>query len=380
MRVLLLADRSFTHREHAMLRRLEIGLFDEGLRVCRTLPEGCKSESDQGLVGEIRYRDSGLPIFTPHPSRTILRDIRSFDGLRDSKGVASIDILHAWGEETWSIAFELSRQTGAELVLEVWSDAAHRRIPSLERRTRELHAVGAGGIWLAPDRAMLSMVDRYATRWPVQCSNWGVHVQSLPPRSFEQSHPCTISILATGGTSSTCVTCLTGLKRSLEEHPQTSVFLNAECIEANPGIWKQIRALGLLERVSLVSEMEAQRMLIVQTDILILPESNGEHRSLALEAMASGTCLIAASDESVECLDSSRAVLVAERTPGAWNAAISRVLGDPALRMNLGQAARTYIASSRQSHMQIESTLGAYRTLLAERPLPFAQSSGSDGT
>ena len=75
MRVLLLADRSFATREHAMLRRLEIGLIDEGLRVVRANPPVPNPEPTTGLAGALTYNDRAWRYIMPAPERTLARDL-----------------------------------------------------------------------------------------------------------------------------------------------------------------------------------------------------------------------------------------------------------------------------------------------------------------
>src|SRR5690606_20945714 len=102
MRVLLLADRSFATREHAMLRRLEIGLIDEGLRVVRANPPVPNPEPTTGLAGALTYNDRAWRYIMPAPERTLARDLMnlSLEARPDSDEEPGIpiDLIHAFGD------------------------------------------------------------------------------------------------------------------------------------------------------------------------------------------------------------------------------------------------------------------------------------------
>ena len=91
LRVLMMADRSFARREHAMLRRLEVGLIDEGVRVLRATPAGSPEEPTTGLAGTVSYDDRGLWALAPSPVAAIRRAALG----RSGSGVSALKLRSA---------------------------------------------------------------------------------------------------------------------------------------------------------------------------------------------------------------------------------------------------------------------------------------------
>lgn len=377
MRVLLLADRSFAVREHTMLRRLEIGLIDEGVRVARALPGGCPGEPTTGLAAAIAYNDARWRLGSPAPATTILRDLDAAETLtRTDPEEAPIDLIHAWGDGAWSLALELAADTGADLLLEVWSGAALARTRAIERaHGTSLESAGSRALWLAPDRAMLAALEASSPRWGVRCSSWGVHAPPEPRPAPEPGRPVGACVCFSGRDEAGCLAMLNGLARVASVHQDLLVFLDESGVSARPGIWKHAEKLDLLESLSVIEGMESRRQLVLCADILVLPEALGEHRSLLLEAMAAGMLVIARVDPMVEPLHAPGApvILVEQPSTEAWERAFGGALADPLAGHTLAQSGRRTITDGRLAHQHVRATLDAYQSLDSERPIALNQ-------
>lgn len=378
IRTLILADRSFALREHEMLRRLEIGLLDEGVRIARAVPSGCENQSSAGLAFSATYRDAGLRLIGPDAAELLHRELRRTTALSvpDSRG--PLDIVHVWGDRAWGLGLDLASRTGASLAFEGWSAEAIGRVHAFEHKAHGLEASGAGGLWFAPDRVTLDALRDAHTRWPAQLSDWGVHVPAWKPLTHAEDVGISIGVMASGAEPSAVMTCLSGLARALVDREHVMVFLDEAAVRKHPAVWKHVEALRLHTRLSIVPSMESRRDPVLRTDILVQPERRGEHRTLILQAMAVGACVVAPHDPLMDCLDPERALLVDAPSPETWQAALRDVVDHADRRSSLGAAARSYITRHRLGHQHVAATLEGYRALLEDLPIPFAQAAGSD--
>lgn len=376
MRVLLLSDRSFATREHAMLRRLEIGLIDEGLRIVRASPLDSFAEPSTGLAGVLSYNDRAWRFIMPAPDRTLARDLEALPldarSDADEDPDSPIDLIHAFGDQAASIALDLTASLQCDVLIEVWSAALCAQMAAIERRGRGFETSGENAVWLAPDAAMLDAAIRSATRWPALPSRWGVHAPSTnrPPRSAQA--PIAFGVLSSGLDPQGLMSFLEGLARAAADEENILVFLDAAGVDRHPAVWRRVGELGLYDRLSVIADMESRRELILQADVLVQPESRGEHRTVVLEAMASGVAVLARADPLVECLHAPQAIIVLDNSPAAWEHSLRTLLGNLDSLRSVGAAASAYTRESRSAHLQVTATLDAYRTLCAKASLAMA--------
>ena len=100
------------------------------------------------------------------------------------------------------------------------------------------------------------------------------------------------------------------------------LFVDAEAAHRT-GIWPVARGLGVLDRLSLIDEMEGRRELVLRGDVLVQSDARGEQRSLVLDAMASGMIVLAAEDPMVSYLVNGRTARTVSGTRSdEWAAAL----------------------------------------------------------
>ncbi len=371
MRVLLLADRTLAEREHAMMRRLEVGLIDEGMRVVRGTPSGCPAEPGAGLAGALSYNDSRWRLGALSPVRSLSRDLLDLDTL-GSTDDRPIDTIHVFGEQAWSLAFELARELGTDLAIEAWSARAKSGVDAMEARAARLEAAGGRAVWLAPDERMKQALSSMRLRWPVNHSCWGVHLADESRVERPQGAPVSFGVLSTGQDAPGMVSLLRGLAFAARAHPDLLAFVDASAVNSRH-VWQEARDLNLLDRLSLVPQMESRRDLVLMTDVFVQPEALGEQHTLVLESMAAGRCVIARADPLVEALSApGPALIVTNSSPAGWEEALNLVLNSPDHAQALGAAGKKYISERRLAHMQVKATIDAYRALRADQPLAFA--------
>ena len=380
MRVLMVADRAFLSREHAMLRRLEVGLLDEGLRILRCVPTPCAGLMPSGLIPQAVYDDRGGRLLGAWRADRAVRELQAIDPNAsrtsiDDGGVA--DIVHAWGEGCWDLASEIAISTEADLVLQTLSGRCLRQVASMERRYRDWFDDRHRALWAVPDEPMSRAVAKERARWPVRILPWGVFVpDDLAPTRLPH-HAGGICVCGSGEDPGAMVEFLEGAADCLRTEPGATpdvsgiLFVDENLVESTPKIWRIAEKLGLLDRLSVVADMESRREPILRAQALALPEATGRHRSITLDAMAAGMVVLAREDDLIEDLiDSQTAHLIRPPARHAWRDALTRVLTDSPWSTRLGQSARQHVATHRLASTQVAEALDLYRQL-AGSPLEF---------
>jgi glycosyltransferase involved in cell wall biosynthesis len=154
---------------------------------------------------------------------------------------------------------------------------------------------------------------------------------------------------------------LQALPRVWERYPSTHVALiGAGELDA------ELRALAAQVdnrgRVHFAGRQDDVPAALAALDLFVLPSLYEGLPFAVLEAMAAGRALVAtAVDGTAEVIDPERSgVLVPPGLPGPLADAIIRLLGDPALRERLGQAARAEVAARFDQRQMLERTYALY--------------------
>lgn len=390
MRALILVDRSFARRERALLSRLEVGLADEGVRVVHAVPALDAAPPSPDSVGVystvVGYQDSGLPLTRPLRARRLWASIQR--ALEDDASGPQIDIVHCFGAGSWGIALEFGRITGAAVLLEVWK-ASQVAAAAVLAQPREGRITPS---FCTPDQALAGAIRKRNARAEVRVAPWGVHTPSItnfplagqetgltpqpdhPSTLHTPSHPpdsesgpsaLAIAVLTDGHDSVQLAAAMDGLARAARRFPQIMIFASAEDGRES-ALWRHARRLELLNRLTLVPDMELRREPVLQMDLLLLPESSGQHRTLTLDAMAGGMVVLAAPDPMIESLIDGRTARILPR-PGAeaWAEVISSILTDPARARALTDSARLYTRSQRPAAAHVSAVIAAYDALVA---------------
>lgn len=129
-------------------------------------------------------------------------------------------------------------------------------------------------------------------------------------------------------------------------------------------LWTRAERLGVGDRFVLAGARADARALLAAADVALLPSRWEGHPLVALEAMAAGVPLVAASVRGIrELLTPGRdALLVPPGDPGALAGAVGRILADAALRIHLRAGAADLAARHTETAM-VASFLALYGKL-----------------
>jgi len=362
MRALLLSDASFAWRERLMLSRLEVGLADIGVTVTRADPEREDRPQSMGsglTSSSITYRRIGV-LNSPKAQSQALID--QLVPLKPTLEDARIDIVHAFGDGCWALAVETASRLDACCALELWSGRCIEQIPRYERRCER---AGVQLLWLAPDEPIAEAAKAERCKAPCRVARWGVHTPDKKRDWAASNSNRSIAVLSSGSDSPAIIRALEGVARYVRTAPGTLIFLDAKAMSDHDKVWRRAESLGLLENLSVIPDMEARRELVLRCDALLLPDASGEHRTVTLDAMASGMIVIAQRDPLVACLNEpGQVALVDAGDADAWETAIRGVLTIPEHAQSLIDTARDFIKKERRASDHAQSLFDAMSWLI----------------
>lgn len=368
----MMVDRSFATREHAMLRRVEVGLMDEAVRVVRAVPDDVADPGEESLAPTVRYHDANWRFVNKAHSKRLLRELQLIEPSLASESEGDLlDVVHAWGDDCWDMAIDLAGATGAILAIELWCHDCTRKIRAIERRAASVNEA-MRGVWLAPNERLRSAAEQQEPAWPVRAAHWGIYAEEHDVHRRRPGAPIGISIVSSGREEPAIRPVLDALAACVRVEENLLIFLDDAAVETHPGVWKHAERLGLLDHLSVIADMESRRELVLETDVLVLPEALGEVRSIVLDAMASGVVVVARDDPYIEVTSlPDLALLVDAPTEEAWLDALRRVTSDPDEMARIGTRARERVIADRPAHRQVDAILGAYRELTDNPSIAF---------
>jgi hypothetical protein len=377
MRVLILADKSFATRERSLLTRLEVGLVDEGVRVVHAVPRSVAPEltppTGELFTQRVAYEDRGPRLFRRARARQLVAELT---GTHDTASEPPVDLVHVFGDDAWPLATEVAALLGVGLAVEVWR--ADLVAPAVRLRPG---GPGGGGQDRASSPVVLFAVDRPMERLlrdeadrtggaAVRPCALGVHTPARPHDLLTPGRVPSILIVGGGHDAAGLAAALRGIV-AMPAGVEPLVFADADMCRRT-GAWGVVRRLGLTSRFTLVPEVEARREITLRSDLVLMPEAIGEHRSFTLDAMAAGAVVVAAADPMVSHLIEGRTARLVERPLAErWTAVVGSVLADPLAARTLAASAREYTRASCRATAHVAAVIDAYEWMTTGDALPF---------
>jgi len=384
MRVAILTDALALRREGVMLRRVAIGLVDEGASVVSIEPRSVSGVTARsiggGLIPHLIYEDRGLWLTRVLRCDRLRRDLFAAGG--------APDVVHVLGRRAWRFGLEIARRSGSALCVDVHTRGGLHRLHGFENvasatfgaESERLDATdaepGRGAAAdrrpsfaaVAADRIVAVEAAEALRRTPVHTVPWGVHRRGeWRERRSERTRPA-IAVLAEFGKPDLLRGVLAGLA---ELSGEPMIFVDEEA-SADGRMWKLAGELGIRDRVDVAPSLEAHRELTLQCDVLVAPGPTGRHRSVVLDAMAAGVAVVGRRDPLVEALHRSGVAWLLEGDePASWASALREALeGGEAARDKVATAKR-FVDEERRPSQHIEGLLTVYRSLANPQAIRF---------
>ncbi len=357
-----------------MISRVAVGLMQEGVTTAIATPRSLGDPESAGLTTHVAYDDLGWQVTLKSRAAGLLTMLASEEYAGWAGGGSeggTIDVIHAWGHAAWPMAVELARETDAAVVLDVWSMGAAEQIRRTERSAARGREEAVRGVWLAPSRGLLSQTEPRAHLWPCQMLHWGVHAPEKIP-AFEKKAQWSIGVVCSGEMPEATIAMLQGIAQVAPSYPEMLVFLDEAGVANDHRVWRAAQEAGLLDRLSVIADMESRRELVLRTDLLLLPDVAGETRSIILDAMAHGVVVIAdASTSSDAIIDGRTAMTVGGRGAEHWARAIRNVLDDEDTHAAIRKEAHRLILTERRGHVHVSALMRVYEGLTTGEPIAF---------
>jgi hypothetical protein len=365
MRVAMLADELFAVRESALLVRLAVGLAAEGVRVVHCLDE--RTGSLPGVPG-MEGVAAGVVMIPPSGlfSGTRARAARLLGRLAEAWGSGRApDVVHVFGGSLWDLGVELSGLSRCPCAIEVWRAGQVARAAALGRREHRRHPP----VFLAPDRNLERALLATEPSLAVRAAPWGVHAPPEPRDVLPPGRSPSAILVGTGRDARTYNAAFEGLAEVARRVENFMLFADTRAVR-NAETWRLARALNVLDRLSLIEDLEARRDVLLHGDLLILPDAKGEQRTIVLEAMACGMLVVALADPLASTLIADQTARLVDRPePRAWAVAVESLLTDRESASRLAASARAFVRRERRASDHVRAVLDAYAWMTAGEPV-----------
>lgn len=357
MKAALFANPLWLNRESTTLRRLVVGLVGEQVRVWQVVPtEAAGVVESGGLTAQVvTYTDSSWRAVRNHRLRRLAATLRPLD----------LDVLHAMDGSMHEPVKALGASLNVPVVCSCWSRAAVERAR---------HGGDGPVVITAPTPALVELLrSRLGGSAAAMLLRPGVYGAdedvAAPLQKPRESLSCLV--IGDGRADAHYQSLMDGMAQVRDRLTQALYFLYAARGDPHR-LWQAANRLDLLNQVTMVPHQSGTRQLLVQADVVIVPQPLGVVRSLVLEAMAAARPVIACRDAMLDYLiDQRTAVLLDQPAPADWARVLLHLVAEPAAYQDLGRSARQYVREHHSASAFIEQVLAAYRKV-APQPLPFS--------
>lgn len=359
MHIAMIVDDERLEAEQAMLNRLSVGLIGEGARLTRIVPEGNGSDSEWekaiALASRIVYQRRVVPWMRTQRVRRIIEQMDR----------QPPDLIFAVGRSTWKLARELSEALEAPVAYDICQERQAKRPPR--------HPASAAPVaYVAATNALADLLRRSVSPETVAMVPYGV---ALPPKpSAVLSRPedsITIAVVGESSEVKAYRSLAAALERLANELDQLRIALELGGPHEHE-IWKLFRSRNLLGRTSTIVRAQAHRTLLVQCDLVALPERLGGVRTLILELMGAGVPMVGRRDPYAELLiDGETGVVVETATADDWAERIRQMIEQPQQTQALARRAREWVGQHHRSSRQAEDLFRVFERLVTGGTYPF---------
>jgi len=329
VRIALIMSQARLDQEHSMLNRLVVGLVNDGNQVVRIVPVTPHDE----LAHYEKAISLAKRISTPMPVFRLLRKTRSEEIINQLDKI-EIDAIVAFGIEAEQVALDIAPLVDAPILKEVISMREAKRVRKSSKVWR----------WLAATPSIERAISQRVGEDRAALVPLAAATSHITESIQSKTNRC-ISILDAASN----VKATTLILEALKSFPNIHIFIELTGRRQHK-IWKKVRQLGMLDRVTCLRDMASLRSLIVQSDLVLLPSQSMPVRTILLEVMLASIPIVATTIKGFDMLIDEETAII---TNGQWNDAIHRVLNDVHLATRIGESGSRLIAEKYASSTQI---------------------------
>ena len=338
-----------------MLNRLCIGLMAEGVQVTRVVPDTALPDA----VDQLEQRIALAPrIETP------MRVLPWLRAQRTSRVVEQLekkmpDALYAVGQRAWGLGNELAAQFERPVLIDVSLPDQVRVAP----RPMDASTI-AGYVASTPEvgKALSARIDPAL----ISLVPMGVALpSSLPHPPDVDNRPIAIAVIGSGRDTKAYQVVLDAIKRIVSDGVAVQVFLELRGPNEHE-LWRLAGKLDLLGVVTVIGDASLHRSLVIECDVVVLPDAPGEPRSIILEAMAHAIPVIARRDDMLASLINEQTASVFTGHDSATIALeISKMCQSDEAARQLGERGRAWIEVHHRSSHQVQKLFKTFEQVFS---------------
>jgi len=316
----------------------------------------CHEQPDLPGVTVLGYRDRGVPW-----TRNLrCRDLVSRLGDVDQETA----LVHGLGGKSHMIAAEVSHQLGTPVLLDVHSRETIPRAAGIARER-------SGECLLLTPSPQLARALTAAGAAPASVRElaWGVMKSDSTERPTTD-HAIGIVLTGSGNNRASWESVLRGLAQIASKREDFVILADADAVRKSD-ISSLVSSLGLSPLFSRVPRLEADRQVVLLTDILVCPDAEGDHRSIVLDAMAAGMAVVAAEDSDIPALCDPKIARLISGEASEWASTIGSLIENSTQRHELGASAMAYVAEHHRPSRYVAGLVDAYGWMLGADSIPM---------
>lgn len=352
MHIALVMDAERLAVDGAALERLAVALAADGVKITRVRPPMSMEASLARLIPVRELEFDGSPLFR----RSRLGALSS--ALEEDPP----DAFVSFGPRAFAAAAELAEDLEAALIAMVSSEDELTRTP-LRKHGALLDALGVS------TGPLVARAGRQVSHDLVSVMPLGVAIPT------HRTPSALLSVAIAGNARD--VGAYRAVYAALADISSAAPDLQV-AIEFPPGhdpkLWalaRQHRIQGLLNGVT---RLEDIRPLVLECDVIVLPEPVRGTRTLVLEAMAAGRLVVAIEDAMAQHLmDGVTALMAQEREAREWTRLLTRAILDPAGTSGIRAEGALRVAAQFGSSRCAANLLEACVTAVRGPLIPFRQ-------
>ena len=340
MTISIIMSKDRLEQEHAMLNRLAVGLMDDGTQVIQVVPT-------HSMIELTPYEQSvtlAERTHVPMPVSRLLRKARR-DEIVNTLKKANTTIIAAFGKHATQLALDVAPILDVSVLSEVVSMKDANKTKSSSKIWR----------WFAAtpsiERAIAKRVGQERTALVplgVAAHDFNEGNKDTPTSNGEF---CLTILDAASEPKAT-----RAILESLSNEQGIHVFMELRGRHQHR-IWRSVQELEMLDRVTCLRDVGELRLLVAQTNLIVLSSHKMTVRTVFLEAMRCGVPVICQDIAGFDMLVDEETALVVK---GDWREPLHRILHDPDLAARIGTAASELVSTHYGSAAQIEAFEAAF--------------------
>ena len=324
MHLLAVIDKSRQQQEGIVLADVLAGIQGTGVKLTEVVsPPHSPLEDPRGLA-------TLTPLTAPMPVNWFQRS-RVSNGLLRDIGRPLPDVVLSLGTDASTLAIDLAAALDCPLLVECWM-GSHIKRPPVRPTLASGYVTASSGLATAlRERNQHELI--ITAPYPVHMPEAAQDGPGLSP---------SVAVLDAAADAKGARVILDGLRGVVDEIPDLQICLELGGSDGDP-IWKHAEAIGLLDRVSSISNASSLGPLVSECTLTLLASAACSARSIVDLAMARGRVVVQA-DHPLLCeAERTYQCVLLEPTPANWTRTIVDLLQDPDRRARLGQAARAHV-------------------------------------